>query len=118
MFDLQNGCKINVRKVPVNDTVNFDNGKIAQRERNFKGEVQTLRPFSLMSSPPLFRNIAELFLENCFNSVSNFDLDLFSSVKRDMDIELQSILEKDYLHFFYLLGFFLDFYLETCVILG
>lgn len=42
-----------------------------------------------------------------------FPLDLLTSVKKDFDVDRQGLQESDYLHFFTVYSFFLEFHLAT-----
>ena len=60
----------------------------------------------LGGSRDVYGYIANIFLENCVN-------ELLPSVKREFDIERSDLLENDYKHFFFILGYFLQYYMAT-----
>ncbi|KAJ2991828.1 Topoisomerase 1-associated factor 1 [Globomyces sp. JEL0801] len=103
-----NGSQIHVPKLPEKKTAAFDSMKKAA---NKKWNIVTTdmiaeKPLILSTSSKVFYNIAKSFSDNCIN-------ELLPSVKRDFDVEKDSLLENDYLHFFFVMGFFMEFFLAT-----
>ena len=52
-------------------------------------------------------------LERMRSRLTFFPLDLLTSVKKDFDVDRQGLQESDYLHFFTVYSFFLEFHLAT-----
>lgn len=105
----------------------FDNVKKAKPNgRNKPIDIFTERLLVLGSSKSVFREVAIGFLENGFTSTSfvfrdhrvdllilTISLDLLTSVKKDFDVDRKGLLEENYLHFFTVYSFFLEFHLAT-----
>ncbi len=96
----------------------FDSGKKSKADgRNKPIDIFTEKLLVMGSSKKIFREVANGFLENCFTSkgkiVFMFSVDLFTSVKKDFDIDRKGLEETDYLHFFSVFSFFLEFHLAT-----
>jgi hypothetical protein len=85
----------------------FDKGKKDKSQRrNMPLDIYSEKPLSRSFSPAMFRDVATEFLENCLNY-------LLPSVKRDFDMERNGIIEADYMHFFFVSSFFLEFHLSN-----
>jgi hypothetical protein len=110
MFSVKSnsGKQVNMSKLPSQTTYAFDSGKThtKPRKKNLTLELYTEKHFLNPSSAVLFHKIATSFLENGFNS-------LMASTKRDFDIQLDAVKDPNYMHYFFLLGYFIDFYLQN-----
>lgn len=90
----------------------FDKGKKDKALRkNLLFDLYSEKPLSRSFAPPLFHGIAIEFLENCLNY-------LLPSVKRDFDMERTGIVEADYMHYFFVSSFFLEFHLSNNQVLS
>lgn len=75
-------------------------------------DIYNEKPLTRSKSSSVFREVAVGFLENCANCKDLFfNEDLLPSIKKDFDVEKDGIVEADYLRFFFVSSFFLEFHL-------
>ncbi|KAJ3050999.1 Topoisomerase 1-associated factor 1 [Rhizophlyctis rosea] len=108
-FKLASGRQFNVHEMTkgiqsVQDALDQD--KTARRvgggKKQKMDDLPKIRQFLTFEARTVLSNVADAFLERSFNP-------LMKTVKKDMDLERPKVRQDDYLRFFWLCGFFLQY---------
>ena len=101
----QGGKSINTRQLPTKQNINFDTVK-KQKKRIVIQDTYVEKRFIKPHCRAVFKEIADSFTLNCIN-------ELFSSVKREFDMQSTAITLEHHHQFLFLISFFFDYFLLT-----
>jgi hypothetical protein len=112
------GAEIHVRKLPNPNNIqsSFDQGK-KSKPINQRSKINNLLhcPIIKNESRKAYLEFITNFLDNGLTSTFSFNKAILLCIKKNFDVQLDSVRELDYRHFFLVLDFSLENYFKTIV---